>query len=139
MIVATTRSGLGFIQPHGEVTASYGTFGTSNEAFNLTWGGKSWGNFISTNRLNTGRFLDPPEFTVMHDKGNEENIFDRFDLKPTDSFGLNLQYTRSWFQTPNSYDQEYHPGLFNPVTGAPLGPSDHFEAGALIARSSRST
>ena len=26
-----------------------------------------------------GRFLDPPEFVVIHDKGNEENIFDRVD------------------------------------------------------------
>jgi hypothetical protein len=48
-----------------------GTFGTSNEAFNLAYGGEKWGNFVSVNGLNTGRFLDPPEFTVMHDKGNE--------------------------------------------------------------------
>jgi hypothetical protein len=34
------------------------------------------------NGLDTGRFLDPPEFVVMHDKGNEENAFDRFDFKP---------------------------------------------------------
>ena len=30
VIVATTRSGLGETQPHGDVTGSYGTFGTSN-------------------------------------------------------------------------------------------------------------
>ena len=36
-------------------------------------------NFIAANGLNTGRFLDPPEFAVIHDKGNEENLFDRFD------------------------------------------------------------
>jgi hypothetical protein len=126
VIVATTRSGLGVTQPHGDVTASYGTFGSTNEAFNLAYGRRSWGNFISVNALNTGRFLDPPEFTVMHDKGNEENIFDRFDLKPSngDTVSLNLQYTRSWFQNPNSFDQEYHPGVVNPVTGGPLGPSD---------------
>jgi hypothetical protein len=126
VIVATTRSGVGVTQPHGDVTASYGTFGSSNEAFNLAYGGQNWGNFISANGLNTGRFLDPPEFTVMHDKGNEENIFDRFDFKPSgvDTVGLNLQYTRSWFQNPNSFDQEYHPGLVNPVTGGPLSPTD---------------
>jgi hypothetical protein len=126
VIVATTRSGLGYTTPHGDVTASYGTFGTSNEAFDLSYGGQSWGNFIAVNGLNTGRFLDPPEFTVMHDKGNEENAFDRFDFKPSDAdtINLNLQYTRSWFQTPNSYDEEYHPGLTNPVTGGPLGPTD---------------
>ena len=35
VIVATTRSGLGNPQPHGEVNASYGSFGTSNVGFNL--------------------------------------------------------------------------------------------------------
>jgi hypothetical protein len=127
VIVATTRSGLGVTQPRGELTASYGTFGTSNEAFSLATGGQTWGNFVAVNGLNTGRFLDPPEFTVMHDKGNEENVFDRIDLRPLDSnnaISLNLQFTRSWFQNPNSFDQEYHPGVVNPVTGAPLGPAD---------------
>ena len=56
--------------------------------------------------LNTGRFLDPPEFVVFHDKGNEQNLFDRIDYQFTqaDSIHLNLNYSRSWFQTPNAYD-----------------------------------
>ncbi len=126
VIDVTTRSGQGVTTPHGDVTASYGTFGTSNEAFNLAYGGKTWGNFISANVLDTGRFLDPPEFTVMHDKGNEENLFDRVDYQFSDDdmVHMDMIFTRSWFQTPNSYDQEYHPGLTNPVTGALLGPSD---------------
>jgi len=126
VIVATTRSGLGVTQAHGDVTASYGTFGSTNGAFDVAYGGKTWGNFLALNGLNTSRFLDPPEFTVMHDKGNEENLFDRLDFRPSeaDSISIGLQYTRSWFQTPNSFDEEYHPGLTNPVTGAPLGPSD---------------
>jgi hypothetical protein len=108
VIVATTRSGLGETQPHGEVTASYGNFGTSNAGFDLGYGGKSWGNFISANGLNTSRFLDGPEFNVMHDRGNEENLFDRLDFKPSeeDTLNLNFQFTRSWFQTPNSYDAQ---------------------------------
>ena len=73
VINVTTRSGQGMTTPHGEVTTSYGSFGTSNVDFNLGYGGKKWGNFIAVNGLNTSRFLDPPEFTVMHDKGNEEN------------------------------------------------------------------
>jgi len=145
VIVATTRSGQGMTTPHGDVTASYGTFGSSYAAFNLGYGGKNWGNYISVNGLNTGRFLDPPEFSVMHDKGNEENVFDRVDFQPSDkdSIHLNLGFTRSWFQTPNSYDQQlqtctilsppgdcnaavYAPGSFqlNPITGVPLGPTD---------------
>ena len=63
------------------MTTSYGSFGSSNAAADLAYGGKNWGNFISVNALNTGRFLDVPEFTVQHDKGNEENLFDRVDLQ----------------------------------------------------------
>ena len=108
VIVATTRSGLGNTEPHGDVTASYGTFGTANGGFDLSYGGKAWGNFISANGLRTGRFLDPPEFTVLHDKGNEENLFDRVDFRPSqaDTLSLNFGLTRSWFQTPNSYDAQ---------------------------------
>ncbi len=108
VIVATTRSGQGVTTPHGSVSASYGTFGSSNVAADLAYGGKNWGNFISVNGLNTGRFLDPPEFAVMHDKGNEENLFDRVDyqLSPADSIHLNFGYSRSWFQTPNSIDAQ---------------------------------
>jgi hypothetical protein len=126
VINVTTRSGQGVTIPHGEIKASYGTFGSSDEGFNVAFGGKTWGNFISANVLNTGRFLDPPEFTVMHDKGNEENLFDRIDFQASsaDSLHLNLGFTRSWFQTPNTYDAEYHPGLTNPVTGGLLGVSD---------------
>ena len=39
VIVATTRSGLGASIPHGDVTASYGTFGSTNGAFDLSYGG----------------------------------------------------------------------------------------------------
>jgi len=108
VIVATTRSGQGVTTPHGSVSASYGTFGTSNVEGDLSYGGAQWGNFISVSGLNSGRFLDPPEFVVMHDRGNEENIFDRIDysLSKVDSLRLNLGFTRSWFQTPNSYDSQ---------------------------------
>lgn len=108
VINVTTRSGQGVTTPHGEATASYGSFGTSNIGFNLAYGRQKWGNFISANALNSGRFLDPPEFTVMHDKGNEENVFDRVDyqLSNADSIHANLGFTRSWFETPNSFDTE---------------------------------
>jgi hypothetical protein len=93
---------------HGGVTAEYGSFGSSNLSLNAGYGGQNWGNFIAASGLNTGRFLDSPEFTVMHDKGNEENFFDRVDYQVSakDSIHANLQFTRSWFQTPNSFDQQ---------------------------------
>jgi hypothetical protein len=106
VIVATTRSGQGVTRPTGAIYASYGSFGSGSGGADLSYGGKNWGNFIELDGLDTGRFLDPPEFTVFHDKGNEENFFDRVDysLTQSDSIHLDLNYSRSWFQTPNSYD-----------------------------------
>src|SRR5207253_4111735 len=45
---------------------------------------------------------------VTHDKGNQENLFDRVDYQfsTKDSIHLNLGLTRSWFQTPNSFDAQ---------------------------------
>jgi len=109
VINVTTRSGQGMTTPKGSVTTSYGSFGSSNAGFNLGYGGAKWGNFISVSGLNDGRFLDPPEFKVTHDKGNQENLFDRVDYQfsTKDSIHLNLGLTRSWFQTPNSFDAQY--------------------------------
>jgi hypothetical protein len=110
VINVTTRSGQGLTTPKGSVTASYGSFGTSNVGLNFGYGGQKWGNFISASGLNGGRFLDPPEFAVFHDKGNEENLFDRVDyqVSKADSIHVNLGYTRSWFQNPNSFDNVLH-------------------------------
>ena len=106
VIKVTTKSGLGVTTPTGSVTASYGSFGTTNVGFNLAYGSQKWGNFIAANGLQSGRFLDGPEFSVFHDKGNEENIFDRVDYQVSqkDTLHGNFQYTRSWFQTPNTFD-----------------------------------
>lgn len=106
VIVATTRSGQGVTRPTGDIYSSYGSFGTASAGFILSYGQQNWGNFVEVDGLNTGRFLDPPEFTVVHDKGNEGNIFDRVDYAFTqkDSIHLDLNYSRSWFQTPNSFD-----------------------------------
>ena len=134
VIDVTTRSGQGVTTPHGSVTASYGSFGSSNVGVNLAYGGKNWGNFVSLNGLDTGRFLDPPEFTVMHDKGNQENVFDRVDyqISPGNSLHLNLGFTRSWFQTPNSFDSQNATAWSGVIVGEnglgpngiPVGPAD---------------
>src|SRR5438445_4657021 len=125
VINVTTRSGMVVTSPSGAVTTSYGSFGTSSVDFNLAYGGQKWGNFISANGLNSGRFLDPPEFTVIHAKGNEENIFDRVDyqLSKADPIQLKLGFTRSWFQNPNSFDNVLHTGQTDPA-GNPFSPTD---------------
>ena len=143
--VVTTRSGLGVNRPTGSVYTSYGSFGTSNTGLDLAYGGQKWGEFVSLSGLDTGRFLDPPEFAVLHDKGNEENFFNRFDYKfsDKDNLQLSLGFTRSWFQTPNTWDQQLQECTFlsalcsgaantyaagsvvlNPVTKTPLSPTD---------------
>ncbi len=117
VIVVTTRSGLGVKPPHGEITTSFGSFGTVSGGVNLAYGNDTWGNFISVNGTNTSRFLDGPEFTVMHDHGNQQNFFDRVDFKPSslDTISLNLSFTRSWFQTPNSFDAQDATAWSGPV------------------------
>jgi len=134
VINVTTRSGQGMTTPHGSVTGSYGSFGTSGAGINFGYGGEKWGNFISVSGLNSGRFLDPPEFRVVHAKGNEENAFDRLDFQVSkaNSLHVNLGFTRSWFQTPNSFDQQNATAWKGLVVdngglgpdGLPVGPTD---------------
>jgi hypothetical protein len=106
VIQVTTRSGQGLKKPTGDIGASYGTFGSASGFFDIGTGGPNGGNFFEIDGLNTGRFLDPPEFTVFHAYGNEQNVFDRIDRQLTtkDAVHIDLNYSRSWFQTPNNYD-----------------------------------
>ena len=124
VIQVTTRSGQGVTHPTGSVTASYGTFGTATGSADLSYGGKNWGNFIEVDGLNTGRFLDPPEFVVFHAKGNERiSSIALIALSGKDSIHLNLNYSRSWFQTPNAYDNL---NVQNVVSGG-TGPDPVFD------------
>jgi hypothetical protein len=103
----TTRSGLGAPKMFGNIDANYGTFGTTGGSVALGLGTAKIGNFIAIDGTRSGRFLDTPEFTPLHDKGNNETIFDRLDYQPNgqDVFHLNLFVARNWIQIPNSYDQ----------------------------------
>lgn len=107
LIVNTvTRSGLGQ-KPTASLETYYGSFGTFGEDATFGIGGAKWGNFLVVDSSRSGRFLDAPEFSVMHDKGNTETIFDRADYQPTgrDSFHLDMFAARNWFQIPVTYDQ----------------------------------
>jgi hypothetical protein len=122
VVVATTRSGQGVSKPTGSLSTTYGAFGSTNVAADVAYGGKNWGNFLAVSGLQTGRFLDTNEFSVFHDKGNEENFFDRVDwqIAKNDSIRFNGQYTRSWFQTPNDYENVGVTDQF----GNPVGNTD---------------
>ena len=83
VVQTTTKSGLGDKHPTGDISASYGSFGTAIADANFGLGTEKWGNFFDANAMKSGRFLDTPEFTVMHAYGNNENLFDRIDYNPT--------------------------------------------------------
>ncbi len=60
VIVATTRSGQGVTTPHGSVTASYGSFGSSNLGFDLAYGGQKLGKLYFRQRTEQWTFPRSP-------------------------------------------------------------------------------
>ena len=107
VVNSTTRSGLGAVKPFGTIESQWGSFGTWGGAATLGCGGPKFGNFVALNGIQSGHFLDTPEFLPIHDRGNNESIFDRLDWQPDsrDAFHLNLFTARNWLQVPNDYDQ----------------------------------
>src|SRR5215831_1223018 len=103
----TTRTGLGAKGFFGNIDANYGSFGTAGGSIGLGWGTAKFGNFLAVDGVRSGRFLDPPEFTPIHDIGNNQTLFDRLDFQPNgrDALHLNLFAARNWIQIPNDYDQ----------------------------------
>ena len=103
----TTRSGLGAMRLFGSIGANYGSFGSAGGALGLGFGTEKFGNFFAAEGIRSGRFLDTPEFRPIHDVGNGQSLFDRFDYQPSgkDVFHLDLFAARNWFQIPNDLDQ----------------------------------
>ena len=108
VVNTVTKSGLGSPRPTGEWDTYYGSFGTGGEDFNIAWGTAKFGEFLAANASRSGRFLDSPEFAPLHDIGDNYQLFDRIDWQADqdDSVHLNLFNARSWFQIPNTYDQQ---------------------------------
>jgi hypothetical protein len=108
VVRTSTKSGLGSKGVHGGISGEYGSFGTASTSLNLSVGNDRWGNYTAIDGINSGRFLDTPEFRPTHAHGNSENLFNRSDYQftPNDTLHLNLSLARSWFQQPNDYDQQ---------------------------------
>jgi hypothetical protein len=108
VVNAQTRSGLNQQKPSGSFSSTYGTFGTFHEEAALAYGTARLGNFAAFNFDRSGRFLDTPEFTVLHARGTGISLFDRIDYSPnaSDTFHLNLFLARNKFDTPNQFDQQ---------------------------------
>jgi hypothetical protein len=108
IVEATTRSGLSTGKASGTISMGYGSFATPTTSVTLASGSSRWGNFLALDGVNSHRFLDAPEFQPLHANGNAENLFDRIDWRASNatSVHLNLSTARSWFQAPNTYDQQ---------------------------------
>jgi hypothetical protein len=108
VVNAITKSGLNQKKPTGSFNTTYGTFGTISQDGSLGYGNARLGNFVTFNFERSGRFLDAPEFTVLHDRGTSASLFDRLDYSPNakDSFHLNISLARNSFQTPNDFGQQ---------------------------------
>jgi Carboxypeptidase regulatory-like domain len=108
VVEATTRSGLNKGKLHGGLTIGYGSFATPTGSLTLGSGNQTFGNFLAVDGINSNRFLDTPEFKPRHARGNAENLFDRIDWRPGEAtaFHLSLTAAHSWFQVPDTYDQQ---------------------------------
>jgi carboxypeptidase family protein len=102
-----TRSGLDLPKPTGSISASYGSFKSPMFEANGGGGSHTVGDFLSVTGLRTDRFLDPPEFKALHDRGTSASLFNRLDahMGATSTFHLNVQGAQSSFDVPNTYDQ----------------------------------
>ncbi|HEY6242919.1 MAG TPA: TonB-dependent receptor [Pyrinomonadaceae bacterium] len=108
VVNAITKSGLNQRRPTGSFNTTYGTFGTISQDGSVGYGNARIGNFVTFSFERSGRFLDAPEFTVLHDRGTSASLFDRLDYSPNskDSFHLNISLARNSFETPNDFDQQ---------------------------------
>jgi hypothetical protein len=108
VIVAQTRSGLDQRRPSGGLSFSGSSFATMQASGNVGFGTAKFGSFTAVDGINSGRFLDTPEFVALHDNGNAQNLIERLDymVTPKTSLQLNASLSRSWFQTPNTLDQQ---------------------------------
>jgi hypothetical protein len=107
VVHVVTKSGLDLTRPAGSASFGYGSFQSPNGQLSLGGGSKVVGDFVSLSGLRTERFLDPPEFTAIHDTGHSGSFFNRLDVRPgaAGTFHLNVQAAKSGFDIPNTYDQ----------------------------------
>jgi hypothetical protein len=102
-----TKSGLDQPKPTGSASFGYGSFSSPSGDVSIGGGSHTVGDFVSFSGVRTDRYLDAPEFEVLHDSGHSATLFNRLDFHPTalDSLHLNIQGAKSSFDVPNTFDQ----------------------------------
>lgn len=104
----TTRTGMGSGRKAAGSTQLYGAgFDTYSQVTQLQGGTAKFGYFTSINTLKSNRYLDSVSLDNLHNGGNSERAFTRFDYQPNgrDTFRLNLIGGRSSFQLANLRSQ----------------------------------
>ena len=104
----TTRTGLGSGRKVGGSTQLYAAgFDTLSQVSQVQGGTAKFGYFASVNTLKSNRYLDSVSLDNLHNGGNSERGFTRFDYQPSsrDTFRLNLIAGRSGFQLANLRSQ----------------------------------
>jgi outer membrane cobalamin receptor len=104
----TTRTGLGSGRKAMGSTQLYAAgFDTYSQVSQVQGGTAKFGYFASVNMLKSNRFLDAVSIDNLHNGGNSERAFTRFDYQPNgrDTFRLNLIGGRSSFQLANLRSQ----------------------------------
>jgi TonB dependent receptor/Carboxypeptidase regulatory-like domain len=100
----TTRSGLDLGRRFsGSAEFGAAQFGALTQTTHLTGGSDRFGYFASFTALKTHRFLDQVSLENLHNGGNAERAFARFDYRasPRDSLRFNVLSGRSSFELAN--------------------------------------
>ncbi|HET8548354.1 MAG TPA: TonB-dependent receptor, partial [Bryobacteraceae bacterium] len=104
----TTKSGMGGNRPFsGNTQVNADTFDTLGQVTQLAGGTERFGYFASINTLKSNRYLDQVSTDNLHNGGNSQRAFSRFDwqLGGTDQLRLNLLAGRSGFELANLRSQ----------------------------------
>ncbi|MEW5974880.1 MAG: TonB-dependent receptor [Acidobacteriota bacterium] len=104
----TTRSGLGRGRTHsGSVQVGAAQFGVLSQVTEVAGGSDRAGYFVAIHTLKSNRYLDQVSLDNLHNGGNSERAFARFDFhsSPNNLFRANLMMGRSSFQLANLRSQ----------------------------------
>ncbi len=109
VINLTTKSGLGTGAPKGDVRVGAARFNTYDAEASIGGGSSRFGYYGSLDASKSDRFLDPVNFENLHNHGDSERAFLRFDFASPDSTNtvrLSGLVGRTQRDVPNTFTQQ---------------------------------
>jgi hypothetical protein len=108
VINLTTKSGLGSGPLHGVAYTGFSRFSTGELGANIGYGTERFGLFATVDGSQSDRFLDPVNFSNLHNQGNTERGFARLDwaTDPSNTFRMTALVGRTDRDVPNTYTQQ---------------------------------